>query len=1176
MTSAEAISPTPILLGAYRLEEPLARGGTATVWRARHALGNDPVAVKVLAADRIDEGLARSAFHTEIQAQSRLDHPRIVRVRGHGFVTAEQAGPQVPAGAAWIAMDLAPEGSLDWYAEPLGWAGVRGILLGLLDALAHAHARGLVHRDLKAANILVFRKAAERGGTPDVRVTDFGLAHAMGADAGGRDRLGTPRAMAPEQFRGVAADHGPWTDLYALGCLAWELVCGESVFPGADAESQRTSHLLHEPRPLPADLAVPEGFEDWLRRCLAKSPEARFRFASDAAHALLALPEPSSGGATPTDRVVALEGLTTLPVEVSSAHTLSWALDPLDDFLSAEPSLQGLESAVEAPPPCPSSWRVSATREPLDAPGSLSMFGLRRRPVVGREVERDTAWAALLAARSTRTARAIVITGPRGVGCSRLATWTAERWHEVGGGPFIQVDCGRGGSLERAVEALLGTSGLAPPDALARVQEVLHRQGVMDPYEGEAIGRLLRLHSGAVRAAFSTEEERWAVVVRALQRAEPGRVPVLVLDDAQGDPDALGFANWVLGRAGSSVGLVLTLPDELEQSNVDSVVSLGIIRPALGRAITALVEHRNTVQVPLRPLDAADHTALLRVLGLSGSLAAAVAEQSAGTPLLAVQLVEEMVRTGRVVETSAGLMATPGAVDALPSDASSVWDARVDRVLASCDSEERSALGLAALLGPEVTREVWEAACAGLGVPFPLHLAHALCAEGVWLTRPWGWICAHALAHEALGTAVPDTQRAQLHRVCGDVLQTAGGQKSGLGGRLGRHRLAAGQPDEAFTALLEAARAEAARGSLDAALRLSRTAETALRHADAPPHDARRAFLGVLEAQLLRLRGRPDAALRRLQPAAHIARRRGLGETLVEALRLEGALARQRGELVRAMELFREARGRAAAEGDAGGEADAVLDLARVAHRQGRFDEAADLARTGLALSRRAGRPRAVAAALRSLAGVARLRGDVDGSISLARSSRDAAEAVHDRLGAAGALVALGRAAEAADELDAARALFQQAAERYHAVGSPEAHVARLHMARTLAAVGRFEEARALVEAAGAAFARLGRRGGLAAADVLRLSLDAHAGEWSAWRLHLRRARRLLRSTGLLDPDLALGLERAASVARETGAAGPAQDALDLASHLWGALGDADRAARCRPQTAGAVPSPAG
>ena len=157
-----------------------------------------------------------------------------------------------------------------------------------------------------------------------------------------------------------------------------------------------------------------------------------------------------------------------------------------------------------------------------------------------------------------------------------------------------------------------------------------------------------------------------------------------------------------------------------------------------------------------------------------------------------------------------------------------------------------------------------------------------------------------------------------------------------------------------------------------------------------------------------------------------------------------------------------------------------------------------------------------------------------------------------------------------------ARRFFQQAAEGYHTVGSPDAHVARIHMARTLITEGRFDEARALVEAAGAAFARLGRRGGLASADVLRLSLDAHGREWSAWRLHIRRARRLLRSTGLLDPDLALGLERAAEVAEAGGEPAAASDALDLAAHLWTQLGDGYRADRCRVRSASSQAPPAG
>ena len=102
-----------------------------------------------------------------------------------------------------------------------------------------------------------------------------------------------------------------------------------------------------------------------------------------------------------------------------------------------------------------------------------------------------------------------------------------------------------------------------------------------------------------------------------------------------------------------------------------------------------------------------------------------------------------------------------------------------------------------------------------------------------------------------------------------------------------------------------------------------------------------------------------------------------------------------------------------------------------------------------------------------------------------------------------------------------------------------------------------------MVEAAGAAFARLGWRGGLAAVDVVRLSLDAQARDWAGWRIHLRRARRLLGSTGLRDPDLVLGLERAARVALSAEQPEHARDAFRAASELWTQFGDAVRAQHC-------------
>ena len=283
-----------IPLGAFELHNVIRKGGMGEVWRGVHKGQGVAVAIKVMTGRRARHPKYIEAFRNEVESVARLDHPGVVMIFDHGAITPEAAnltGNRLVAGSPYLVMELATQGALDRVRRRPSWGELKQLCLSLLDALAHAHARGVVHRDLKPGNILV---AGPQDTRPGMKLTDFGLAHALDQQREGtrESRAGTPRYMAPELFEGRFRDYGPWTDLYALGCMVYELVTRDPMFPGTTSEELRRQHTYDVPPVIGRDPGLPRGFDSWLQRLAQKKTEARFQRAADAAWALLGLGDP--------------------------------------------------------------------------------------------------------------------------------------------------------------------------------------------------------------------------------------------------------------------------------------------------------------------------------------------------------------------------------------------------------------------------------------------------------------------------------------------------------------------------------------------------------------------------------------------------------------------------------------------------------------------------------------------------------------------------------------------------------------------------------------------------------------------------------------------------------------------------------------------------------------------
>ncbi|WP_436774471.1 serine/threonine-protein kinase [Yinghuangia sp. YIM S09857] len=271
-----------LLGGRYRLVRRLGEGGMGEVWEAHDETLDRPVAVKVISllSGRGSRGTeSRARFLREAKLTARLQHPHIVTLHDLGE-TASDAGR-----APFLVMELVRGRGMDeilregavGVAEAAGW-GVQ-----ICGALAEAHDAGILHRDIKPSNILV---TAAR----TAKVLDFGVARAADPYAAA-DRLtqtgfivGTPAYMPPEQARGHAE---PRSDLYALGCLLFELTTGELPFKAPDTVGYLTAHLT-QPPPAPSSLVpgLPTAWDDLLLALLSKDPGDRPSTAAELASRL--------------------------------------------------------------------------------------------------------------------------------------------------------------------------------------------------------------------------------------------------------------------------------------------------------------------------------------------------------------------------------------------------------------------------------------------------------------------------------------------------------------------------------------------------------------------------------------------------------------------------------------------------------------------------------------------------------------------------------------------------------------------------------------------------------------------------------------------------------------------------------------------------------------------------
>jgi serine/threonine protein kinase len=307
-----ALSAGDVIAG-YRLDALAGRGGMGVVFRATHIALERRVAVKLIAPELAVDEMFRQRFQRESRVAASIDHPHVIPI----FDAGDEDGQLYVAMRYVDGTDL---GALVTEQGSLEQSQAVDLIAQVSDALDAAHRRGLVHRDVKPANVLL----ESRSSGYHAYLTDFGLVKTVGAASGVATRtgqyLGTPDYAAPEQVLG--ADVDARTDVYALGCMLYQVIAGKAPFEGDTDVAKMFAHLSQPPPSLSeAKPDVPRALDGVIRRALAKEPDQRQGSAGElaaAARDAIAVPAPTT--ASPGARTVPSPQADTVPAPTEHAR----------------------------------------------------------------------------------------------------------------------------------------------------------------------------------------------------------------------------------------------------------------------------------------------------------------------------------------------------------------------------------------------------------------------------------------------------------------------------------------------------------------------------------------------------------------------------------------------------------------------------------------------------------------------------------------------------------------------------------------------------------------------------------------------------------------------------------------------------------------------------------------
>ena len=1157
-----------ISLDAFDLIEEIGAGASGRVWSATHRDSGESgpqLAVKILSGPLAQNKQWLAAFRREVQAVASLDHPNIVRVYDHGRVPSRnpfRPSDGIEPNSPYLAMEFLGGGTLTPRAGRLRWADLQAVLLTMLDALAHAHARGVLHRDIKPSNLMV--------GPSGVTVTDFGIGFTLSEVNPGSDRmLGTPAYMAPEQFQCRWRDYGPWTDLYSVGCTGYALASARPPFgAGLRLEESMEGHLFNSPPELKPTIEVPQGFENWLRRLMRKSPANRFQCAADAAWALssLKLPKESPEAFRPASVELSAAGFSTLdlpsevPTDLLSSYTFGTA--------EVAAYVEDPEPRPNFAPPCPDHWRRSqdsSESQQLDGVG-LGLYGLRSIPLVDREEERTELWSALREVHRLGTIQVRVLRGGGGSGKSRLASWLCERASEGGAARTLRAthspNPGPGEGLAAMFLRRFGCGGLGRAEAVQRLTSHWTSQFKLSPEETQGLadyiysGKEEERTLGFEGVRFQSPAERNTVLERLIRSEAQDRPLVLWLDDAHYGLDSLFFVLHLLAGQDNlplRCLIVITVRDDLLTE-----------RPVEEELLRQILELEPTSSLSVGPLAEADRTALVReLLGLKGDLARRVEERSGGNPLFAIQLVGDWVQRGILLPTASGFQVLPDTSLQIPDTIHDIWTERIDRLLEGRPDSDVAALEVAATLGQQVDWGEWHLACTELGTTASSDLVDALIglrlADLPLRENDQGWAFVHGLLRESLQRRAEEGGRAQAqHKACATILRDRSGLDAAA--RCAQHLLEAGDLNEGIAALSRCAESFIESGELRRAGEALTDRDRAMDRLELPPEAEERVDTLLARSFLARAEKGLPLSIEFAKQAEALARTLGCPSRIARSIRARGTALGEMGQLEQSERAQSEAAQLAEEAGDLHCLAAAKRGRGNVLTVLGDASGARVEMEEALSLYRALGDDYGITVCLIGLSRNAVFEEDY---LKVQDLAQRAAATAH-RLGFRSLLVdsvnQQGEAARGLGNLETAEEHYREALRLAHKLASYAwVGIFEVNLGLLLAGQDRWVEALSFYRTGASSLRQRGGDVQAALADLFALTCLAALGRWGEWQQLFGPATDAVFALQALDPDLARSASQAADIALEANRPDVARRSLEFAAAQWAALGNEDQ-----------------